>query len=171
MPIEEPTILAFCCHYCAYTAADSAGTRRVEYPPNVRILRVPCSGKVDVIHVMQAFEKGADGVVVAGCLEGDCHFKNGNLRARSRVARVQAILHTIGIGGERVWMINVSAGMGERFAALMQEAAEKVRALGPSPVRPPAAASAPAEPHVDAATMPAAEPALGAAEPEERSGR
>ena len=74
----EPEIVAFCCHYCAYTAADMAGSKRISYPANVKIIRVPCTGKVDAIHIMKAFEKGADGVYVAGCLEGDCHFKNGN---------------------------------------------------------------------------------------------
>ena len=77
----EPVIVAFCCHYCAYTAADMAGSQRLCYPPNVKIIRVPCSGKVDAMHIVKAFEKGADGVYVAGCLEGDCHFKNGNIRA------------------------------------------------------------------------------------------
>ncbi|MCK5347870.1 MAG: hydrogenase iron-sulfur subunit, partial [Desulfobacula sp.] len=78
----EPEIVAFCCHYCAYTAADMAGSKRISYPPNVKIIRVPCTGKVDAIHIMKAFEKGADGVYVVGCMEGECHFNNGNLRAR-----------------------------------------------------------------------------------------
>ena len=82
----EPTIVAFCCHFCAYTAADLAGTMRLQYPPNVRIVRLPCTGKVDVRLLLEAFEKGADGVYVAGCLEGDCHFLTGNIRAKKRVA-------------------------------------------------------------------------------------
>ena len=85
----EPVIVAFCCHYCAYTAADMAGSQRLSYPPNVKIIRVPCSGKVDALHIVKAFEKGADGVYVAGCLEGDCHFKNGNSRAARRVEYVK----------------------------------------------------------------------------------
>ena len=89
METFEPVIVAFCCHYCAYTAADMAGSMRLCYPPNVKIIRVPCSGKVDAIHIMKAFEKGADGVYVAGCLEGDCHFKNGNVKAARRVEHVQ----------------------------------------------------------------------------------
>ena len=89
---HEPQILAFCCHYCAYAAADLAGTARVQYPTNIRIVRVPCSGKVDPLHIMQAFENGVDGVLVAGCLEGGCHFQEGNLRARRRVDHISQIL-------------------------------------------------------------------------------
>jgi coenzyme F420-reducing hydrogenase delta subunit len=131
----EPEIVAFCCHYCAYTAADMAGSKRLSYPPNVKIIRVPCTGKVDAIHIMKALLKGADGVYVAGCLEGDCHFKNGNIRAAHRVAYVQKMLNDIGWDGERVEMITMSAGMGERFAKTAQEFTEKIRRLGPSPVK------------------------------------
>jgi F420-non-reducing hydrogenase iron-sulfur subunit len=131
----EPVIVAFCCHYCAYTAADMAGSKRLHYPPNVKIVRVPCSGKVDAIHVMKALEKGADGVYVAGCLEGDCHFKTGNTRAASRVAYVKKLLDEIGIGGERVEMFLMSAGMGERFAQTASDFTEKIRSLGPNPVK------------------------------------
>jgi F420-non-reducing hydrogenase iron-sulfur subunit len=112
----EPTIVAFCCHYCAYTAADMAGSMRLEYPPNVKIIRVPCSGSVDAIHIMKALEKGADGVLVAGCLEGDCHFKNGNVKALQRVTALKPFLEEIGIEAERIQMVNMSAGMGIRFA-------------------------------------------------------
>lgn len=130
----EPVIVAFCCHYCAYTAADMAGSQRLCYPANVKIIRVPCSGKVDAIHIVKAFEKGADGVYVAGCLEGDCHFKTGNLRAARRVAQVQKLLDEIGIGGERLEMVLMSAGMGDRFAEMAQNITEKIRKLGPSPI-------------------------------------
>ncbi|MFP4451876.1 MAG: hydrogenase iron-sulfur subunit [bacterium] len=131
----EPEIVAFCCHYCAYTAADMAGSKRLSYPPNVKIIRVPCTGKVDAIHIMKALQKGADGVYVAGCLEGDCHFKNGNIRAAQRVRRVQALLDEIGIDSQRVEMITMSAGMGERFAQTAREFTEKIRELGPGPVK------------------------------------
>ncbi len=131
----EPVIVAFCCHYCAYTAADMAGSLRLTYPSNVKILRVPCSGKVDALHLLKAFEKGADGVYVAGCLEGDCHFKNGNIRAAKRVAYVKKLLDEIGIGGERLEMVTMSAGMGERFAEVASSMTEKIRQLGPNPVR------------------------------------
>lgn len=131
----EPEIVAFCCHYCAYTAADMAGSKRLTYPPNVKIIRVPCTGKVDAIHLMKALQKGADGVYVAGCLEGDCHFKTGNIRAAARVRRVQTILESIGWSGERVAMITMSAGMGERFAETAREFTEKIRELGPNPIK------------------------------------
>lgn len=135
METFEPVIVAFCCHYCAYTAADMAGSMRLRYPPNVKIIRVPCSGKVDAIHIMKALEKGADGVIVAGCLEGDCHFKNGNIRAAHRVDSVRKILEDIGMGGDRVEMFTMSAGMGERFALVATEFTEKIRKLGPNPVK------------------------------------
>jgi coenzyme F420-reducing hydrogenase delta subunit len=115
--------------------ADMAGSKRLSYPPNVKIIRVPCTGKVDAIHIMKALLKGADGVYVAGCLEGDCHFKNGNIRAAHRVAYVQKMLNDIGWDGERVEMITMSAGMGERFAQTAKEFTEKIRQLGPSPVK------------------------------------
>lgn len=130
----EPVIVAFCCHYCAYTAADMAGSQRRCYPPNVKIVRVPCSGKVDTIHILKAFEKGADGVYVAGCLDGDCHFKNGNIRAARRVASVKGLLDEIGIGGERLEMVKMSAGMGDRFADIAEQMTEKIRKLGPNPI-------------------------------------
>jgi F420-non-reducing hydrogenase iron-sulfur subunit len=131
----EPIIVAFCCHYCAYTAADMAGSMRLHYPPNVKIIRVPCSGKVDAIHIMKALEKGADGVYVAGCLEGDCHFKNGNVRAAHRVDYLKKLLDEIDIGGERVEMFAMSAGMGERFAQTASDFTAKIRKLGPNPAK------------------------------------
>jgi len=131
----EPEIVAFCCHYCAYTAADMAGSKRISYPANVKIIRVPCTGKVDAIHIMKAFEKGADGIYVAGCLEGDCHFKNGNTRAKHRVQKVQMVLKDLGWETERLEMINMSAGMGERFAITALEFTKKIKQLGPSPIK------------------------------------
>jgi F420-non-reducing hydrogenase iron-sulfur subunit len=131
----EPVIVAYCCHYCAYTAADMAGSMRLHYPPNVKIIRVPCSGKVDAIHILKALEKGADGVYVAGCLEGDCHFKNGNTRATQRVNYIKKLLDEIGIGAERVEMFAMSAGMGELFAQTATDFTEKIRKLGPNPAK------------------------------------
>ncbi len=131
----EPEIVAFCCHYCAYTAADMAGSKRLSYPSNVKIIRVPCTGRVDALHIMRALQDGADGVYVAGCLEGDCHFKTGNIRAARRVERVKKILEDIGLSAERVEMFNMSAGMGERFAQVAYEFTEKIRELGPNPVK------------------------------------
>ena len=131
----EPVIVAFCCHYCAYTAADMAGSMRLSYPTCVKIVRVPCSGKVDSIHMMKALEKGADGVLVAGCLEGDCHFKNGNIKARQRVTFVKNLLNEVGIEPERLAMVTMSAGMGTRFAKIAGEFTEEIRHLGPNPIK------------------------------------
>ena len=108
---------------------------RLQYPADVRIIQVPCTGKVDIIHLLQAMEAGADGVFVAGCLEGDCHFMEGNLFAKRRVKRVKEILDKVGLQSERVEMFNLSAGMGGRFAEIVREMDERVRALGPSPIR------------------------------------
>lgn len=135
----EPVIVAFCCHYCAYTAADMAGSQRLPYPSNVKIVRVPCSGNVDALHIVKAFEKGADGVYVAGCLEGDCHFKSGNTKAAKRVAYVQKYLEEIGIEPGRLKMVRMSAGMGDRFAQAATEITEEVRKMGPSPINAAAA--------------------------------
>ncbi len=130
----EPVIVAFCCHYCAYTAADMAGSQRLAYPANVKVIRVPCSGKVDALHIIKAFEKGADGVYVAGCLDGDCHFKNGNLKAGKKVAYMKKYLEEIGIEEERLEMVKMSAGMGYKFAETATQITEKIRKLGPSPI-------------------------------------
>ncbi len=108
---------------------------RVQYPTNLRIIKVPCTGKVDIIHLLTAFEAGADGVVVVGCMEGDCHYMEGNLRARKRVGRVKQILDQVGLGGRRIEMYNLSAGMGGRFAEIAQEMTARVLELGPSPIR------------------------------------
>ncbi len=131
----EPIIVAFACEYCAYTAADMAGSLGMSYPPNVKIIRVPCTGKVDTLHLMRALQKGADGVLVAGCYLGDCHYKNGNLRAQQRVGYVSRLLEEIGVGGERVMMTFMSAGQGNVFAQVANEFTEKIRNLGPNPVK------------------------------------
>jgi F420-non-reducing hydrogenase iron-sulfur subunit len=108
---------------------------RLSYPTNVKIIKLPCSGRAEIIHLMKAFEEGADGVFVAGCLEGDCHYQTGNLRAKKRVAYVREMLDQVGVGGERIVMYNLSAGQGPRFAEIAREMTEKVRQLGPSPIR------------------------------------
>jgi coenzyme F420-reducing hydrogenase delta subunit len=128
-------IVAFCCHYCAYAAADLAGTLRLQYAPSIRIVRLPCSGKVEVIHILRAFEDGADGVYVAGCLEGNCHFIRGNIRARKRTKRAKALLEEAGIEPERLEMFNMSAAMGSRFAEIADEMARRIEDLGPLQTR------------------------------------
>jgi F420-non-reducing hydrogenase iron-sulfur subunit len=108
---------------------------RLDYPANVTIVRVPCTGKVDLLHILKAFEQGMDGVYVAGCLEGECHFLRGNLRAKKRVGHVKRILAALGINPERIQMYNLSAAMGGRFVEIAREMTGKVRALGPSPIK------------------------------------
>ena len=127
----DPKIVAFCCNFCAFAAADLAGAMRIQYPPNVRIIRLPCTGKVDAILLMKAIEDGADGIFVAGCLEGQCHYLEGNLRAKKRVAYVKRLLEEVGISGERIEMFNLSSAMGQRFAEIVEEMTERIKKLGP----------------------------------------
>ena len=134
LPGFEPVVCALCCHYCAFAAADLAGSMRLQYPPNIRVVRLPCTGKLDAIHVLRAFEEGADGVFVAGCLEGNCHFEKGNLYAKKRIYMVKKTLEEIGIEPERVEMFNLSASEGPRFAEIATIMVERVRRLGPAPV-------------------------------------
>jgi F420-non-reducing hydrogenase iron-sulfur subunit len=108
---------------------------RLSYPTNIRIICLPCTGKVDLIHIMRAFEKGADGVYVAGCVEGTCQFNTGNIRARKRVEQAQKILEKIGIGGERVQMYNLSSSEAPRFVQIAEEMTDKIMALGPNPIK------------------------------------
>jgi F420-non-reducing hydrogenase iron-sulfur subunit len=131
----EPTIVAFCCHYCAYSAADLAGSMRLQYPPNIRIIRTPCTGRMEVEMFLKAFEDGADGVIVAGCEEGGCHFKEGNLIAKRRVNYTRELLTEAGLEKERLRMVNVSAANAPLFAKVVQEMVETVKALGPSRVK------------------------------------
>lgn len=129
-----PKIIAFCCYYCAYSAADLAGSLRLQYPPTVRMIEQPCSGKVDIRLLLQAFEDGADGVYVAGCMDGDCHFLKGNIRAKKRVNAAKKILDEVGVGGERLEMFNLSGSMGPRFAEIANEMTERILRLGPNPL-------------------------------------
>ena len=108
---------------------------RLDYPVNVKVVRVPCTGKVDLLHILAAFENGADGVYVAGCLEGECHFLTGNLRAKKRVMYAKTLLEEVGISGERVAMYNLSAAEGARFAGIAREMTDRIKGLGPSPIR------------------------------------
>jgi coenzyme F420-reducing hydrogenase delta subunit len=133
---DEPLILAFCCHYCAYAAADLAGAMRLQYPDNVRVLRLPCTGKLEVNYILAAFERGVDGVIVAGCLEGGCHYLEGNLRAKKRVGRARQLLAEIGLESERLEMFNLSSAEGPRFAGIVTTMFERLKRLGRSPLRP-----------------------------------
>ena len=127
--------MAFCCHYCAYAAADLAGSLRMQYPASVRVVKLPCTGKLDVQLVLDAFEHGADGVMVAGCLEGDCHYQQGNLNARRRVNYVKTLLKGIGLEPDRVRMFNMSSAMGRQWAEAVTEMDDQVRKIGPNPLR------------------------------------
>jgi coenzyme F420-reducing hydrogenase delta subunit len=133
-PDFEPEIIVFACHYCAYAAADLAGSMRLQYPTNIRMIKLPCTGKLEVIHLLKAIEAGADGVYAAGCLEGECHYLKGNLWARKRVSHVKDLLAELGIEPERVEMYNMSSAQGPRFAEVATEFTERIRQLGPSPV-------------------------------------
>ncbi len=155
---EEPLLLAFCCHFCAYAAADMAGSMRLQYPSNVRVLRLPCTGKLEVDYLLAAFERGVDGVMVAGCLEGGCHFLEGNLRARRRVERAKQILGEVGIEPERLEMFNLSSAEGPRFAEISTLMTERLRKLGPSPLR---LQRATAQQNIEAMTQQAAAALVG----------
>ena len=127
--------MAFLCHYCAFAAADMAGVMRLQHPSNVRVIRLPCTGKLDVLYLLRSFEEGADGVMVAGCEEGSCHFIKGNLVAKRRVNFTKGLLAQAGLDPERLRMYNLSSSMGPRFAEISREMIEHVRGLGPSHLR------------------------------------
>jgi len=131
----EPEITAFLCIYCAYMAADTAGALRIPYPPNVKLVKLPCTGKMDPLYILKAFEDGADGVYVVGCPVGNCHHVRGNERAYARIQRTKRLLEEVGLGGERLDMFFVSGGMGATFAESAKEMTERIRALGPNPLR------------------------------------
>jgi F420-non-reducing hydrogenase iron-sulfur subunit len=108
---------------------------RLNYPTSIKIVKVPCTGKVDVIHILKAMENGADGVYLVGCMEGDCHFLKGNLRAKKRVQHVKQLLEEVGVSGQRVEMFNLSASQAPRFVQIAREMSERIARLGPSPIR------------------------------------
>ena len=131
----EPKIVAFACNWCAYAAADLAGTSRMSYPPNVELIRVMCSGMVDPIYVLRSFEMGFDGVLIAGCHPGDCHYISGNLKAQERVKALQRLLHTLGLENGRLRLEWCSTAEGEKFATTVTEFVAELKELGPSPFR------------------------------------
>jgi len=131
----EPLVLCFACQWCSYGAADLAGVSRIQYPPNVRILRVPCSGRVDVLHVLKAFQNGADGVIITGCHIGDCHYIDGNVKAKDRVDVMRKSLGALGIDPERLEIGFASSSEGQKFAIMMTDFVDKIRKIGPNPSR------------------------------------
>jgi len=128
----EPKIIAFLCNWCSYAGADLAGVSRYQYPPSIRIVRVPCSGRVSPNMILDALRSGADGVLVSGCHPGDCHYISGNLYARRRFAILKRLLEFIGVEPGRVNFSWISASEGEQFAQVVTEVTEKVKKLGPA---------------------------------------
>jgi F420-non-reducing hydrogenase iron-sulfur subunit len=131
----KPRIVGFLCNWCSYAGADLAGVSRIQYPPTLRIVRVMCSGRIDPIFILEAFRSGADGVLVAGCHPGDCHYLSGNYKAQRRVSMLKTVLEQFGLESERLRLDWVSASEGDRFATIIRDMTEKIKKLGPSPLR------------------------------------
>jgi len=131
----EPKVIAFCCRYCAYTAADLTGSLRLEYAPNVRVVHILCSGRIDAVMLLRAFEEGADAVFVAGCNLGDCHFLRGNLSAIRTVAHAKRLLAEVGLEPGRLEFFHIAASEGPLFAQRVDEMTDRARRLGPNPLR------------------------------------
>ncbi len=127
----EPRIVGFLCNWCSYTGADLAGTSRMKYAPNVRVVRVMCSGRMDPTFVLKAFREGADGVIMLGCHPGDCHYQNGNMKTLRRVPLLRRLLGDLGLEPERLRLEWVSASEGERYKTVINDFVEQVRKLGP----------------------------------------
>lgn len=131
----EPKIIAFLCNWCSYAGADLAGTSRMQYPTNVRIIRLMCSGALDPLYVFRALLEGADGVLIGGCHPGDCHYTNGNYKARRRVALLKKILKELGLDEDRIWLRWISASEGGRFMTTIKEIVTEIKKKGPNPLR------------------------------------
>ncbi len=131
----EPKIVGFLCYWCSYTASDLAGISRLKYPPNIRIIRVMCSSRVDPVFIIKALLDGADGVLVAGCKPGDCHYHKGNYYARRKVALTKKILERLGLEPDRVMLSWIPASEAPKFAETVKYFTEKVKELGPNPLR------------------------------------
>lgn len=127
----EPKIIGFLCNWCSYTGADLAGVSRIRSAPNVRVIRTMCSGRVDPVFILKAFQLGADGVVVMGCHPGDCHYQEGNYKTARRIPFLKQVIHAFGIDPRRLRLEWVSASEGDRFAAIVNEMTEEIRSLGP----------------------------------------
>ncbi len=130
----EPKIVAFCCKWCSSAGADLAGTSRMKYPPNIRIIRVMCSGRIEPSYILHALELGADGVIITGCHLGDCHYIAGNEQAKKRVEMTTELLETMGIDPRRLRLEWISASEGARFASVMTDFVEEIKELGHSPL-------------------------------------
>lgn len=131
----EPKVVAFCCNWCSYAGADLAGVSRFQYPANARIVRVMCSGRVEPQFILRAFELGADGVLVAGCHIGDCHYVSGNEKAQKKIEATKDLIDQLGIGSTRLRLEWISASEGSKFAETMKDFIEHLKGLGPNPLR------------------------------------
>ncbi len=131
----EPKVVGFLCNWCSYAGADLAGTSRIQYPPNIRVIRVMCSGSVDSVYVNRALIEGADAVLIGGCHPGDCHYLNGNYKARRKMVLMKNILTTLGMEPERVWLRWISASEGQKFADTVKEIVGETKKLGPNPMK------------------------------------
>jgi F420-non-reducing hydrogenase iron-sulfur subunit len=131
----EPNIIGFCCNWCAYAGADLAGINRNQYPPNIRMIRVMCSGTIDPLYVVKAFKEGADGVFIGGCHPGDCHYQSGNYKAQRRVILLKRAISELGLDPRRIRLEWVSAAEGQRFAKVITEFTEEIKKLGPNPLK------------------------------------
>ena len=127
----EPRIVAFICNWCTYTGADLAGTSRMKYPPYVRVIKIPCTGRFDPLFMVKAFERGADGVLVSGCHPGDCHYTAGNYNARRKYTVFKSLLETLGMDMDRVWFSWISASEGGKWVETIQKFTEVIREKGP----------------------------------------
>ena len=128
----QPKILAILCNWCSYAGADLAGVSRIQYPPTIRVVRIPCSGRVDPLFIMKSLQSGFDGVLISGCHPGDCHYLSGNYVARRRFAILKPLLEFVGIEPERVQFSWISAGEGERFAQVMTKVTNDIKKIGPA---------------------------------------
>lgn len=131
----RPKIVAFLCNWCSYAGADLAGVSRMQYAPDIRVIRVPCSGRINPMYIISALHRGADGVLVSGCHPGDCHYISGNLVAKRKFSMLKKFLAHVGIEPERVQFSWVSASEGARFASLVEKVVEDVKRIGPSKLR------------------------------------
>jgi F420-non-reducing hydrogenase iron-sulfur subunit len=132
----EPKIIGFLCNWCAYAGADLAGVSRMQYPPNIRIVRVMCSGRVDPSFILEALKDGADGVLVAGChLPSDCHYISGNFKALRRIKLLKKVLEQFGIEPERVRLEWISASEGDKFATVVKDMVDQIKKIGPNPFK------------------------------------
>ncbi|NYT05873.1 MAG: hydrogenase iron-sulfur subunit [Methanomicrobiales archaeon] len=131
----QPKILAIICNWCSYAGADLAGGARIQYPPDIRAIRVMCTGRVDPLFIMKAFQDGADGVLVSGCHFGDCHYLEGNFKAAKRMFLIKSVLKNIGLNDKRLRMTFVSASEGAKWAGVVTDVIKTVKELGPSPLK------------------------------------